>query len=335
MKHVKGPDFPTGGYVIGRSGIRDAYRTGRGRIVMRARAHVEELRGGKSAVIVTELPYGVQEGRRERRHRQDRRPGPGQGPHRDLRPAGSLRPDGDADPDRAQAGCDRRTSPSTSSSSTRQLQTTFGYNAVALVDGVPRTLSLLELVQEYLRYQREVVDAPVEARAAQGRGARPRPPGLPDRPGQPRRGHRPHPRLGRYGRCALGPDGALRALGDPGPGDPRPPARPPHRARAQGDRGRVRGSPGADRRAALDSRRPGSHRRPHPRGAARDQGDLRQGRRPAHGDRRGRGGARARGPDRGGGHGHRDHALRLRKAPARDHVPGAAARRASASWAWS
>ena len=62
MKHVKGPDFPTGAIVVGRSGIRDAYRTGRGRIVMRARAHVEELRGGRSAIIVTELPYGVKKG---------------------------------------------------------------------------------------------------------------------------------------------------------------------------------------------------------------------------------------------------------------------------------
>src|SRR5476649_608448 len=52
MKHVKGPDFPTGAIIVGRSGIRDAYRTGRGRIVMRARAHIEELRGGKSAIIV-------------------------------------------------------------------------------------------------------------------------------------------------------------------------------------------------------------------------------------------------------------------------------------------
>jgi len=62
MKHVKGPDFPTGAIIVGRSGIRDAYRTGRGRIVMRARAHIEELRGGRSAIIVTELPYGVKKG---------------------------------------------------------------------------------------------------------------------------------------------------------------------------------------------------------------------------------------------------------------------------------
>src|SRR5881409_2383152 len=62
MKHIKGPDFPTGAYIVGRSGIRDAYRTGRGRIIMRARAHIEELRGGKSAIIISELPYGVKKG---------------------------------------------------------------------------------------------------------------------------------------------------------------------------------------------------------------------------------------------------------------------------------
>jgi DNA gyrase subunit A len=61
-KHVKGPDFPTGGIIVGRDGIREAYRSGRGRVVMRARAHIEELRGGKTAIIVNELPYGVKKG---------------------------------------------------------------------------------------------------------------------------------------------------------------------------------------------------------------------------------------------------------------------------------
>src|SRR5437763_4516689 len=59
MKHVKGPDFPTAGIIVGREGIREAYRSGRGRILMRARAHIEELRGGRTAIVVTELPYGV------------------------------------------------------------------------------------------------------------------------------------------------------------------------------------------------------------------------------------------------------------------------------------
>src|SRR6202162_250803 len=58
MKHVTGPDFPTGAYIVGRSGIRDAYRTGRGRVVMRARAHIEALRGGTSAISITEPPHG-------------------------------------------------------------------------------------------------------------------------------------------------------------------------------------------------------------------------------------------------------------------------------------
>src|SRR5207302_1144061 len=62
MRHIKGPDFPTGAIIVGRSGIRDAYRTGRGRVVMRARAHIEELRGGKSAIVISELPYGVKKG---------------------------------------------------------------------------------------------------------------------------------------------------------------------------------------------------------------------------------------------------------------------------------
>src|SRR5215207_8830794 len=61
-KHIKGPDFPTGGIILGRDGIKEAYRSGRGRIVVRARAHIEELRGGKTAIIVTELPYGVKKG---------------------------------------------------------------------------------------------------------------------------------------------------------------------------------------------------------------------------------------------------------------------------------
>ena len=60
MQHIKGPDFPTAGIIVGRDGIREAYRSGRGRIVMRARAHIEELRGGRTAVVINELPYGVQ-----------------------------------------------------------------------------------------------------------------------------------------------------------------------------------------------------------------------------------------------------------------------------------
>jgi DNA gyrase subunit A len=159
-RHVKGPDFPTGGYIVGRSGIRDAYRSGRGRIVMRARAHIEELRGGKSAIIVTELPYGVKKG--------------GEGgviekiaelveskvlteiPLSDD----ALQDHSDKSGMRIYIELKREAVPQVALNKLYKhtpLQTNFGYNAVALVDGVPRTLSLLELIKHYLDYQREVV----------------------------------------------------------------------------------------------------------------------------------------------------------------------------------
>ena len=62
MQHIKGPDFPTGGIIVGRQGIKEAYETGRGRVVVRARAHIEPLRQGKEAIIVTEMPYQVTKG---------------------------------------------------------------------------------------------------------------------------------------------------------------------------------------------------------------------------------------------------------------------------------
>jgi DNA gyrase subunit A len=156
MKHVKGPDFPTGGYIVGRSGIRDAYRTGRGRIVMRARAHIEELRGGKSAIVVTELPYGVKKGgdtgviAKIAELVNDKV----------LTEVSDLADHSDRTGMRIQVELKRDAVPQVALNKLFKhtpLQTTFGYNAVALVDGVPRTLSLLELVRHYLDYQREVV----------------------------------------------------------------------------------------------------------------------------------------------------------------------------------
>jgi DNA gyrase subunit A len=173
-RHIKGPDFPTGGYIVGRSGIRDAYRSGRGRIVMRARAHIEELRGGKSAIIVTELPYGVKKG--------------GEGgviekiaelveskvlneiPMTDD----ALADHSDKDGMRIYIELKREAVPQVALNKLFKhtpLQTSFGYNAVALVEGVPRTLSLLELIRHYLDFQREVVTrrSKYELRKAEGR----------------------------------------------------------------------------------------------------------------------------------------------------------------------
>jgi DNA gyrase subunit A len=160
MKHVKGPDFPTGGTIVGHSGIRDAYRTGRGRITVRGRAHIEQLRGGKSAIIITELPYGV------------RKAGEGGVIEKiaDLVKAQTLtevpmsdealQDHSDKEGMRIYVELKRDAVPQVALNKLFKLtplQTTFGYNAVALVDGVPKTLSLLELVRHYLDYQREVV----------------------------------------------------------------------------------------------------------------------------------------------------------------------------------
>src|SRR6187397_176401 len=158
-RHLQGPDFPTGGIILGREGIREAYRSGRGRILVRARAHVEELRGGKSAIIVTELPYGVKKG----------------GDDGVIYKIAGLVRDGviteipnpsavkdlsDKSGMRIQVELKRDAIPQVALNKLYKhtaLQTTFGYNAVALVDGVPRTLSLLELVRHYLDFQREIV----------------------------------------------------------------------------------------------------------------------------------------------------------------------------------
>src|SRR2546426_8251792 len=156
MRNVKGPDFPTGAIVVGRSGIRDAYRTGRGRIIMRARAHIEELRGGKTAVVVTELPYGVKKG----------------GDSGVIKKIADLVNDkvlseisdvkdlSDKTGMRIQIELKREAIPQVILNKLYKhtaLQATWGYNAVALVDGVPRTLALRDLLSHYLDFQREVV----------------------------------------------------------------------------------------------------------------------------------------------------------------------------------
>jgi DNA gyrase subunit A len=155
-KHIKGPDFPTSAIITGRTGVRDAYRSGRGRIVMQARAHVEELRGGRTAIVVTELPYGVKKGGdagviRKMADLVTEKVLPEIADIRDLSDKSGMR---------IEVHLKREAVPQVVLNKLYKhtpLRTTFGYNAVALVDGVPRTLSLLELVRHYLDYQREVV----------------------------------------------------------------------------------------------------------------------------------------------------------------------------------
>src|SRR5256714_7533658 len=155
-KLVKGPDFPTGAIILGRDGIKEAYRSGRGRVIMRARAHAEEQRGGRTAIVISELPYGVQKGGDEGAIAKMAE----LVKSRVLSEISRLRDSSDKSGMRIVVELKRDAIPQVVLNKLfkhTQLQTTFGYNAVALVDGVPKTLSLLELLRHYLEFQRTVV----------------------------------------------------------------------------------------------------------------------------------------------------------------------------------
>jgi DNA gyrase subunit A len=160
MRHIKGPDFPTGGIIVGRGGIREAYETGRGRVVIRGRAHIEPLRHGKEAIIVTEMPYQVAKG-------DGRDDGSGlmkkiaeQHDNGRLKEISDLRDESDRSGIRLVIELKRDANPKVVLNKLykhTQLQTTFGVNMVALVDGVPRTLGLLPMVRNYVDHQRDVI----------------------------------------------------------------------------------------------------------------------------------------------------------------------------------
>jgi DNA gyrase subunit A len=156
MTHMKGPDFPTGATIMGMAGIREAYETGRGRVVMRARVHTEELKGGRNALIVTEVPYQVKR----------------DGDDGLVKKIAELVTDkvipeisdvnnhSDRSGTRLTIELKRDAIPKVVLNKLFKhtpLQSTFGVNMVALVDGVPRTLSLRQVLVHYLDHQKEVV----------------------------------------------------------------------------------------------------------------------------------------------------------------------------------
>ncbi|MDN5367674.1 MAG: gyrase subunit [Thermovirga sp.] len=153
LRRMPGPDFPTGGIILGRDGIVEAYQTGRGKITVRGKTHVEEGKRGKSAIVITEIPYmvnktslleniakGVQnkvlDGITDLRDESDKR---------GIRIVLEL--SRDADPNLTLRQLYRRT----------QLQTTFGIINLALVDGEPKVLSITQMLSLFLDYRRSVV----------------------------------------------------------------------------------------------------------------------------------------------------------------------------------
>jgi DNA gyrase subunit A len=156
MRYIKGPDFPTAGTILGREGIRDAYATGRGRIRVQAKAHIEPIGQGKEAIIVTELPYQVRKS--------------GDGGvivkikdlvlDKKLSEISDLRDESDRHGMRIVIELKRDAIPKVVLNKLYKhtpMQTTFGVNMVALVDNVPRTLSLREVIGHYVDHQRDII----------------------------------------------------------------------------------------------------------------------------------------------------------------------------------
>ena len=156
MRHIKGPDFPTAGTILGREGIRDAYATGRGRVRVQAKAHIEPIGQGKEAIIVTELPFQVRKG--------------GEGGlilkirdlvlEKKLSEISDLRDESDRHGMRIVIELKRDAIPKVVLNKLYKhtpMQTTFGVNMVALVDNVPRTLSLREAIGYYVDHQRDII----------------------------------------------------------------------------------------------------------------------------------------------------------------------------------
>jgi len=152
MKIVRGPDFPTGGLILGREGIREAYTTGRGTITMRAKAHFEELRGGRVAIVVTELPYMVNKAALVARIAELVR-------DKKIQGIADLRDESDRDGIRVVIELKRESTPQVVLNQLykhTQMQTNFGAILLALVGGVPRQLTLRDLLWHYLEHRREV-----------------------------------------------------------------------------------------------------------------------------------------------------------------------------------
>jgi DNA gyrase subunit A len=153
MEHVKGPDFPTGASILGKAGIIDAYRTGRGSVKMRATLAIEEAKNGRMEIVVTELPYQTSCSAIASRIQ-------------DLVDGGDL--DGIADVNDASSGgktnliitLKRDANANVVKNNLfklTQLQSTFSINMVALVDGVPRQVNLRDALVAYVKHQREVI----------------------------------------------------------------------------------------------------------------------------------------------------------------------------------
>ncbi len=153
MKFLPGPDFPTGGTIIGIEGIRQAYSTGRGKIIIQGRASIEEIKGGRFAIRITEIPYQVNKTTLIERIADLARGGR-------LPEVSDLRDESDRNGMRIMVELKRGAQPKRVLNRLNKftsLQTSFGINMLALVNGEPRTLSLKRALQIFIDHRREVI----------------------------------------------------------------------------------------------------------------------------------------------------------------------------------
>ncbi len=162
LRFVKGPDFPTGALIVGSRGLREALLTGRGSVKMRATAEIEEVRKGRTAIVVSAIPYQVSRDRIMEKIADLVR-------ERKIGGIADLRDESDRTGTRLVIELKRDAVPQVVLNQlykNTQLQETFGVNMVALVDGVPRTLNVEQIIRHYLEHQMEVVERRTRFRLA-------------------------------------------------------------------------------------------------------------------------------------------------------------------------
>jgi DNA gyrase subunit A len=163
-KHVLGPDFPTGGFIYGREGIRDCHETGRGRIVMRARAQVEERESsGRSQIVLTEIPFMVNKSRLIEQIADLVR-------QKKVTDISDLRDESDRDGMRVVIELKRDANPTVLLNQLykhTQMQTTFGAIMLALVDGQPKVMNLKEILQHFIDHRHVIITRRAEFDLAQ------------------------------------------------------------------------------------------------------------------------------------------------------------------------
>jgi len=152
-EHIQGPDFPTAGYIMGIDGIKSAYSTGRGKVIMRGKASIEELESGKERIIISELPYQVNKSNLVEKIADLVR-------DKKLEGISDLRDESDKDGIRVVIECKRDAIGEIILNNLykyTQLQDTFGIILLALVDGIPKVMGLKEMLNHFLNFRREII----------------------------------------------------------------------------------------------------------------------------------------------------------------------------------